>query len=90
MQKHGIPGLPVNSPSDFIKDPHIRARGFFATVTHPVLGSFEQPGSPFMVDGRRAAPSPAPVLGQHNYEVFCGELGLEQSELEVLAADGVI
>lgn len=90
MQKHGIPGLPVNTPSDFMKDPHIRARGFFDTVTHPVLGSFEQPGSPFMVDGRRAGPSPAPLLGQHNYEVFCGELGLERSELEVLAADGVI
>ncbi len=29
MQKHGIPGLPVNSPSDFMKDPHIQARGFF-------------------------------------------------------------
>jgi crotonobetainyl-CoA:carnitine CoA-transferase CaiB-like acyl-CoA transferase len=90
MQKHGIPGLPVNSPSDFIKDPHIRARGFFATVTHPVLGSFEQPGSPFMVNGQRAAPAPAPLLGQHNQEIFCGELGFELNELAVLAADGVI
>ena len=27
MQKNGIPGLPVNSPSDFMKDPHIQARG---------------------------------------------------------------
>src|SRR5918994_3008743 len=54
MQKHGIPGLPVNSPSDFMRDPHIQARGFFGKVTHPVIGSFEQPGSPFMVDGQRA------------------------------------
>ncbi len=69
MQKHGIPGLPVNSPSDFMKDPHIQARGFFANVNHPVLGSFAQPGTPFMVDGRRAAPSPSPLLGQHNNEV---------------------
>ena len=53
MQKHGIPGLPVNSPSDFMKDPHIQARGFFANVTHPVLGSFAQPGSSF--HGRRPA-----------------------------------
>ena len=90
MQKHGIPGLPVNSPKDFMKDPHIETRGFFGTVTHPVLGSFQQPGSPFMIDGKRAAPSPAPLLGQHNEEVFCGELGLEKSELEVLAAEGII
>ncbi len=44
MQKHGIPGLPVNSPSDFMKDPHIQARGFFSQVTHPVLGSFRRAG----------------------------------------------
>jgi CoA:oxalate CoA-transferase len=86
MQKNGIPGLPVNSPSDFIKDPHIQAREFFGIVKHPVLGTFAQPGCPFMVDGKRDAPSPAPLLGQHNREVFCGELGLSASELAVLAA----
>jgi crotonobetainyl-CoA:carnitine CoA-transferase CaiB-like acyl-CoA transferase len=90
MQKHGIPGLPVNSPLDFMKDPHIQARGFFSTVTHRVLGTFQQAGSPFMIDGQRAAPSPAPLLGQHNDEVFRSELGLGKKELEVLAADGVI
>jgi crotonobetainyl-CoA:carnitine CoA-transferase CaiB-like acyl-CoA transferase len=90
MQKNGIPGLPVNSPSDFIRDPHIQAREFFGIVKHPVVGTFAQPGCPFMVDGKRDAPSPAPLLGQHNHEVFCGELGLSASELAVLAAEGVI
>ena len=90
MQKHGIPGLPVNSPSDFMKDPHIQARGFFASVNHPVLGSFAQPGTPFMVDGQRSPPSPAPLLGQHTHEVLCGELGLSASEVAVLAAEKVI
>jgi len=90
MQKNGIPGLPVNSPSDFMRDPHIQARGFFSTVTHPVLGSFQQPGNCFMVDGTRSGPSPAPLLGQHNQEVFCGELGLSTSDLSALAGEGVI
>ena len=90
MQKNGIPGLPVNSPSDFMKDPHIQARGFFASVRHPVLGSFAQPGTPFMVDGQRSPPSSAPLLGQHNHEVLCGELGLSASEVAVLAGEKVI
>jgi crotonobetainyl-CoA:carnitine CoA-transferase CaiB-like acyl-CoA transferase len=89
LQKEGIPGLPVNSPRDFMKDPHIQARGFFSNVTHPVLGSFPQPGSPFICDGKRAAPTPAPLLGQHNDEVFCGELGIDKKDLEVLAAGGI-
>jgi CoA:oxalate CoA-transferase len=90
MQKNGIPGLPVNSPSDFMKDPHIQARGFFSNVTHPVLGTFAQPGCPFMVDGQRDAPLPAPLLGQHNQAIFCDELGLSQSDLGVLAAERAI
>ena len=90
MQKHGIPGLPVNSPSDFMKDPHIQARGFFSEVTHPVLGTFAAPGNFFMVDGKRTGPSPAPLIGQHNYEVLCGELGLSPDALVALTAEGVI
>ena len=90
MQEHGIPGLPVNSPSDFMKDPHIQARGFFASVDHPVLGTFIQPGSPFMVDGRRGRASAAPLLGQHNHDVLCGELGLTPGEMAVLAAEKTI
>ena len=89
MQKNGIPALPVNSPSDFMNDPHIQARGFFGSVTHQVMGSFLQAGSPFMVDGKRSGPLPAPLLGQHNAEVFA-ELGLDESDLAALVADGVI
>jgi crotonobetainyl-CoA:carnitine CoA-transferase CaiB-like acyl-CoA transferase len=90
MQENGIPGLPVNSPSDFMKDSHIQAREFFGSVTHPVLGTFAQAGCPFMVDGKRDAPSPAPLLGQHNQDVFCGELGLSSKELAALVAEGAI
>ena len=90
MQKNGIPGLPVNSPSDFMKDPHIEAREFFSTVTHPVLGTFLQAGNSFLVDGARTAPSPAPLLGQHNAEVYCGELALSANELAALAAEKII
>jgi crotonobetainyl-CoA:carnitine CoA-transferase CaiB-like acyl-CoA transferase len=90
MQKNGIPGLPVNSPSDFMKDPHIQAREFFSSITHPVLGTFNQPGNSFMVDGRRTGPAPAPIAGQHNQEVLCGDLGISAHDLAALAAQGVI
>ncbi len=90
MQKHGIPGLPVNSPSDFMRDPHIQARKFFSNVNHPVLGTFAQAGNPFMIDDQRAGPAPAPLVGQHNQEVFCGEIGMTTQDLAALAAAGVI
>ncbi|MFQ5851420.1 MAG: CaiB/BaiF CoA transferase family protein [Candidatus Binatia bacterium] len=90
LQKNGLPALPVNTPADFMTDLHIQDRGLFGTVTHPILGSFQQVGAPFTVNGKRPAPAPAPILGQHNSEVYCGELGLDNQELEVLAAEGVI
>jgi len=43
-----------------------------------------------MVDGQRSAPSPAPLLGQHNHEVLCDELGLTAGEMAVLAAEKTI
>jgi crotonobetainyl-CoA:carnitine CoA-transferase CaiB-like acyl-CoA transferase len=90
MQKNGIPGLPVNSPSDFMKDPHIQARGFFGPVRHPVLGTFQQPGSPFTVDGQRTGHAPASLVGQHNEDIYCGELGMNAEDLAALSAAGII
>jgi formyl-CoA transferase len=55
-----------------------------------VLGTFAQAGNCFMVDGRRGEAAPAPLAGQHNQEIFCGELGLSNQELAALAASGVI
>ncbi len=90
LQKNGIPALAVNSPADFVNDSHINERGFFASVTHPVMGAYRQASAPLLVDGKRPDPAPAPMLGQHNYEIYCGELGMEKRELEVLAVEGVI
>lgn len=90
LQKHGLPALPVNSPRDFMEDPHIVERGFFGTVSHPVLGMFSQPGAPFLLDGARSGPRPAPMLGQHNGEILGGELGLSEEDLGVLSAEGVL
>ena len=90
LQDHGIPALPVNTPSDFRKDLHIRDRAFFGHVTHPIMGTYEQPKVPFTVDGQRPDPMPAPLLGQHNNEVYRQVLGLNDEALEALSAEGVI
>ncbi|MBI4528019.1 MAG: CoA transferase [Deltaproteobacteria bacterium] len=90
LQKNGIPALPVNTSSDFLKDNHVRERGFFGSVTHPVIGSYLQPGAPYITNGKRPAPAAAPLLGQHNQEIYNSELGLSVDELDVLAAEQII
>jgi len=60
-------------------------------VTHPTAGRLRYPGAPYRHSAtpwriRRAAPAP----GQHNQEVYGGELGLPESELQALGSEGVI
>jgi crotonobetainyl-CoA:carnitine CoA-transferase CaiB-like acyl-CoA transferase len=77
---------------EIIADQHLQDRGFFTQVSHPELGrSFVYPGpaalysaTPWGVSRR------APLIGEHNVEIFCGELGLSQAELVVLAESGVL
>lgn len=90
LQERGIPALPVNTPADFVKDSQIQDRQFFGPVTHPEIGAYQQPSVPFLVNGQRLKPAAAPTLGQHNHDVYCGELGLSRDELDVMVSEGTV
>jgi crotonobetainyl-CoA:carnitine CoA-transferase CaiB-like acyl-CoA transferase len=51
-------------------DAHVRARGLFASVEHPVLGRYEQVSFPAIFDGERIPPKAPPTLGQHNAAIL--------------------
>jgi crotonobetainyl-CoA:carnitine CoA-transferase CaiB-like acyl-CoA transferase len=89
---HGVPAAPVLAPRDIAHNPQMRARGFFETVDHPVVGTHDLPGVPFRLSEREAAwlRSPPPTLGQHNEEVLRDVLGLGDDEIEALRSDGII
>ena len=82
----------VRTMDDILEDGHLEDRGFFTQVEHPELGrSFTYPGpaaiyngSPWRISRR------APLIGEHNVEIFCGELGLTRQELAVLAESRMV
>lgn len=79
----------VASPEEVFANEQLRVRGFFVDVDHPELGrSFTYPGAPYAMEGWRIARR-APLLGEHNRELYA-ELGLEETELTALRAQGVI
>jgi len=41
-------------------------------------------GSPWRISSR------APLIGEHNEEIYCRELGLQKTELALLAEAGVV
>jgi formyl-CoA transferase len=68
----------------------LKAPGFFEEIEHPVAGLLTYPGPPFRADAIPWQPARAPLLGEHNEEIYCGELELSRDELVVLRAGGVI
>jgi CoA:oxalate CoA-transferase len=90
-QAHDVICAPVQSLEEVVRDPQLQARGTLHRVEHPMLGGIELPRSPLRFgDAELPAPGLAPALGAHNREVYCGEFGLTEAELEALQASGAI
>ncbi|BBX02304.1 CoA transferase [Mycolicibacterium moriokaense] len=88
----GIPAAEVISPSVVIDNPQLQHRGFFEPLTHPSTGPGLYPCPPFArPDGvDRWLRRPPPTLGQHNGEVLTEFCGVTETDLERLAAAGII
>ena len=90
LQAHGVPAGAVLNGSETIKDPHLAARGFWDTVDHPEVGVYKQTSTPWVLSkSSRLTATPAPGLGEHNYQVLGGLPGLSTSEIDDLVERGV-
>ena len=88
---HGWPVYPVSRPRDLLTNPHFTERGYFIDLDHRSAGAHSQPGAPWrMADGGFEARRAAPLLGEHNHEIYAGELGLSAAQLNRARALGVI
>jgi crotonobetainyl-CoA:carnitine CoA-transferase CaiB-like acyl-CoA transferase len=86
----GVPAGPINDVKQMHDDPQANAREMIVTLEHPVAGRVETIGLPIKFgDTPGAVTAPSPVLGQHTEEVL-REHGLDDDEIQRLAADGAI
>lgn len=87
----GVPAAPLRNVRETHRHPQLQASGFFTRLEHAVMGELDYPAFPFTFDGQHLpVRSPAPLLGEHNRAVLQGLLGLSDTELAKLEADGVI
>lgn len=89
-QAERVPVGYLCTPADLLASPQYRARGFFREVDHPVAGRLTYPGIPFKLDEADCELGRAPLLGEHNEEVYCGRLGYSKAELAALRDRNVI
>ena len=89
--ERGIMLYPVYGAKEIREDPQLMARGFWSNVDHPELGEVSFfPGSPFVFSGERQNIHRAPLIAEHNRDIYCAELGISEEEFVTLKESGVI
>ncbi|WP_405905749.1 formyl-CoA transferase [Streptomyces sp. NBC_00828] len=90
LNAHHIPCGPILSTKEIIEDESLVANEMVVRVPHPERGEFVTVGSPLKLSDSPVDVTSPPLLGEHNEEVYVGELGLGDEELRLLKSSGVI
>jgi len=89
-QELRMPFAVVATTSELFQDPQLKAREFFASVEHPVLGQVSYPGPPAKMANIAWRKGCAPLLGGHNEEIYGGLLDYSKEDLVRLREGNII
>ncbi|MEO5837588.1 MAG: CoA transferase [Acidimicrobiales bacterium] len=92
IRRAGVPAEAVQRPCDRIdNDDDTAAWGLWPSVRHPQIGEVRVDGLPIHLSRTDwHMERGAPMLGQHNREIFCDLLGIDDAEFGELHEAGVI
>jgi crotonobetainyl-CoA:carnitine CoA-transferase CaiB-like acyl-CoA transferase len=90
--KRGILLAPITTMKDVAESPQLADRDFWLEIEHPELGdTITYPGYPIkMTEDFCRVRRRAPLIGEHNQEVYENELGFSKEQMSVLKSSGVI
>ena len=90
--KRSILLAPIQHVGELVPSPQLKHRGFWVDVCHPELeDTITYPGYPIKMSSFTYHPQRrAPLIGEHNEEIYIGELGLSKEDLTLPRAQGVI
>lgn len=88
----GVPAGPIFNMEDLYADEHIVGeREMLVKMDQPGIGELTVVNNPVKLSETKATiRRPAPLLGQHNEEVYSQWLGLDADKLEELKENGII
>src|SRR5205809_119813 len=79
----------VHTIQDLFESEQLRSRDVYQRVAHPEAGEITLPGPPFRMS-EVERPARASLLGEHNEELYCDEMGLSRRDLARLRAARVV
>jgi CoA:oxalate CoA-transferase len=89
-QEWRMPVAKVMGIEELDSDPQYAARNYFQDINHPQAGRLTYPGAPFKMSETPADIRRAPLLGEHNAEIYTGLLGMSADEMAGLRERNVI
>ena len=92
LDEYGVVSGPIYTIEDIANDPHYQARDMIRRYQDDELGDIAVPGFvPVMSETKSEIAWLGPSeVGAYNEEVYCGLLGMTQTELQELENDGII
>ncbi|WP_312896963.1 CoA transferase [Microvirga soli] len=86
-----IPSSRVYTAADIAEDAQYNARRMVQWVEDPYLGRVLHPGTvPMFGPASRQVRWAGPAVGEHNREVYCGLLRMNEAQLDRLSQNGTI
>lgn len=89
-QERKIIFYPVNTIKDIVEDPQLAARNFWMDVEHPELAATITYPGPFSTVDSSKAWRRAPLIGEHNEEIYVNEMGYSKQRVVILKQAGII
>jgi formyl-CoA transferase len=86
----GVPAGAVYDTNELMNDAHLRKRGMFTTVQHPVRGDVVMPGWPVKMSDTRVKVTSSPLLGADNEDIYGDWLGCTKDQIAQLKKDKAI
>ncbi len=91
LQAAGVPAGMAQSQADLWEDPQIAHRGFFQWLDHAECGPMPYDGITYRLSKTPGAVRmPQALVGQHNSEILSQILGMDDTAVAALLADGVL
>jgi crotonobetainyl-CoA:carnitine CoA-transferase CaiB-like acyl-CoA transferase len=76
--------------AEVMESPQHKAREYFGEVDHPVVGKYKYCQAPFKPSETPWCSASAPLLGEHNEEIYGDLLGYSAQKIKSLSEEGVI
>ena len=91
MKKARVPCGKVNLVSEMVAHPQVQARQIYQPLAVDGLGEIPHPRLPIRMSRTPSRiDTPAPKVGENNYDVYCGLLGMSEADVAALQEEKLI